>query len=1095
MLGLQEYIRDRFNIKDDDYNKIKLLFLYSFSLGFFIAFYFVPANSKFLENYGHFELPYAYLISGVVGILAITVYSFIQKHKRSKTLFVSAIIFMLFISLLSKVFLYVLENDLIDISFDLKSSLTRAISFFVFVWAWPFISLVATITGGLALRLFNLLQVKKFYGLINMGGVIAATISYFLISQILKIIGSQYDLILIGSVGLLSAVVLLLYIYKKFPEKKQVVKEKIKGEKPKFWGGLLKNKFIFFIFIGAIASSVVIYIADYGFLITVKATKDEILGGDQQVAKFLSLVFGGLKVGELIISLISGRILTKGGLKLGLVLLPLFITTLFLTAFISAQIVGVVSFLFLGLMTSGKMFERIIRRGVDDPSFNVLYQTLPDDQKLFVQTRVGIVQQGAIAIAGTFLLLINFSLHTSGSDFQVQFYPLYTLPIMMLAIYLAFQLYSRYKNRIKEILAEKKLFKFEYVEQEIFANDILKKFILSEDIEASKFSTVVLSETNPRSLENYIAFLLKVDDIIIRKSILSNIDSTYNEKLVPIIEEIGNKGGITDRELKKLFLQAFFKLDYSEIKDMPITKLKSLAYSENPNLNITATKYLFKKLVSGDEEIILHLLCSKNRSVKLAAIKIASKRKTPVLWAKLIELLENTEYNNIIINILVEIGEPVLTDLNKFFKTQTEPNILSKIIQIFAKIGTAKAQRILVSYLDYPNREIQNLCIQALHYSRFRAKEDTFEVVRDRIKSVAYNIFWFLISIKDLVKEKNTLRLVQALDLERSNSLEELFFLLSFTQTPEIVELIKINIIGENTIFALELIDNYIEPEIKKMIIPLFEPISIGQKVRRLKQFFVFVPLDFEKRLIDIVLTDNVKVDVWSQSKAIELIGKILPNRELKCPDIDLSLIEEPKIWNIEGIKKVRLQFLVSTLENTLWATMLHPSELIYSTVMKILFDKKAIGLEEFVDKLSDEKKKTYNNLKIKADLISDKIKMLRRVYLFYSIPEKSLLRLADIVYHYKLKNNEEIQFFNKNEEEDIIILVKGRLNYVAKNTKEIIYNKNSIVIRGLNVPQKAKSLISTTMSVVIKVNRFKFFNLLASNNDLVQNLFKTIKF
>ncbi len=1092
MLGVQTYIKERFNIKDDDYSKIKLLFLYSFSLGLFIAFYFVPANSKFLENYGHFELPYAYIISGIVGFVAISIYSFIQKRSKSKTLFVSAIVFMLLISLTSKVFLYILEHDIIPISFDLKSTLTRAVSFFVFIWAWPFIAFVSTITGGLALRLFNLLQVKKFYGLINLGGVSAATLSYFSISQILKLLNSQYDLILIGSVGLVAAIILLFYIFKKFPEKKQEEDTKISLRKTKLFGGLLKNKFILFIFIGAIASSIVIYITDYGFLISVKAAKETILGGEQAVAKFLSLVYGGLKVGEFLISLISGRLLTRGGLKLGLVMLPIFITFIFLASFFSAETVGVVSILFLALMTSGKIFERVIRRGVDDPSFNVLYQTLPENQKLFIQTRVGIAQQATIGFAGVFLLLVNFALHTSGSDFKVEFYPLYALPLMIIAIFLALKLYSKYKNRIKEILDEKKLFQFEYVEKEIFANDILKKFILSEDIEVSKFSTVVLSETNPRSLETYIAFLLKVDDVIIRKSILSNIDSTYNEKLVPIIEEIGNKGGITDRELKKLFLQAFFKLDYSEIKEMSYVKLKNFAASENAHLNITATKFLFKNEIANDEEVILQLLNSPNKSVKLSAIKIAGKRKTPKLWLELIKLLEDAEYNNILINILVEIGEPILRDVDNFFKTQSDPNILSKIIQIFAKIGTAKAQRILVSHINYHNREIQNLCTQALYFSRFRAKEDTFDVIKERIKSVAYNIFWFLISIKDLVREKNTLKLVQSLDLERNNSLEELFILLSFTQEPEIVELIKTNIIGENTIFALELIDNFIEPEIKKIIIPLFEATSIGQKVRRLRQLFVLKPLGFKERLINIVLTDNVMIDVWSQAKAVELIGKNLPSDELSVPDMDFNAITEPKVWENESIKQLKLQINVNNLETALWISLLHPSKLIYSTAMRIIYEKNPESLKSIIGKLSKGKIRAYNKLLDNSNLIADKIKLLRRVYLFYSVPEKSLLRLADIVYYQKVTKNEEIPFFN-NDEESIIVIVKGKLQYNNKET--ILYDRNSIVIRGLNAPQKAKSLITQTNSVVLKINRFKFFNLLAANNDLVRNLFKTMKF
>ncbi len=126
-------------------------------------------------------------------------------------------------------------------------------------------------------------------------------------------------------------------------------------------------------------------------------------------------------------------------------------------------------------------------------------------------------------------------------------------------------------------------------------------------------------------------------------------------------------------------------------------------------------------------------------------------------------------------------------------------------------------------------------------------------------------------------------------------------------------------------------------------------------------------------------------------------------------------------------------------------------------------------------------------------DLISDKIKHLRRVYIFYSVPEKSLVQLADIVIQQRVTENTEINFFN-NSEEDILILVKGELTCLDKKQR-LSFNKNSIIILGLNAPQSVITLKSTTNSVVMKINRFKFFNLLASNNELVKNLFKTMKF
>jgi ATP:ADP antiporter, AAA family len=1090
VLSIQEHIKDRFNIKDDDFIKIKLLFFYSFSLGLFIAFYFVPANSQFLKNFGHKELPYAYIISGVVGIIAISFYSYIQSRRQSKTLFLSAIIIMAAIALLSRLFLFLIEKNYLELDQNGQRLMAKYLSFFVFIWAWPFIALVATITGGLAIRLFNLMQVKKFYGLINLGGVLAATISYVVISQIVKFLRVQYDLITIGSVGLITAFFILIYIYKKIPEKKIKKTENKKQIKQNFFSGLIKNKFLLFIFLGALFSAIIIYISDYGFLITIKEN-GELFNKPETVASFLSIVYAGLKIGELLISIMSGRILTKGGIKLGLITLSLVVTTLFLLAFLSAEFFGAGTFLFLGFVTANKMLERIIRRGIDDPAFNVLYQTLPDDQKLFIQTRVGAIQQGSIAIAGLLLLFVNFALQTSGSDFKVDNYPLYVLPILIFALFIAYKLYKKYKLRIREILAEKKMFQFEYEEKEIYAADVLQKFLLSKDIETSKFSTVVLSETNPRSLEAYAGFLLKINDNIIRKSVLSTIDSTYNEKLIDVIEEVGNKIGFKERDLRKLILETLFNLDYSEIDTITHENLKKLVFSTKKD-KITATKYLFKKKFRNEESFVLHLLDSNDKTVKLAAIKIVSKRPTKKLWIKLISFLDDPEYNNILINILVEIGESVVDDLNTYFLKQNDPKIIAKIVHILAKIGSKSAQNILISYLYYHDKEIQNDVIKALYYSGFYAKEEHISIIRDKVMSVVENYVWFLVSIKDLIKEKNTLKLIQTLDLERINTLEQLFILLSFTQSPEIVDLIKTNIIGENTIFAIELIDNFIEPEIKKIIIPIFEQITIGQKIRRLKPYFFIKQLDFNNRLIDIVLTDESMIDVLSQAKALELIGKLVTQEDLRKSKKNWTTIQEPNHWNKKNIEHIKQTFQLKTIADSLWVSLLHPSEFIFTTSLKIIAEKGILN-EKITEHLSDRKQYIYKRLVNGLDLIPDKVRDLRRVYLFYTVPEKSLTRLADIVSQQNYTAGNNISFF-QNAEEKIIILVKGKLSLIEKN-KKLSFNKNSILIRGLNVPQTTNSLTSETNCLVLKISRFKFFNLLASNHELVKNLFNTIKF
>ena len=88
----------------------------------------------------------------------------------------------------------------------------------------------------------------------------------------------------------------------------------------------------------------------------------------------MALVFAALKVGELLISYFSSRILVKYGVKLGLIVLPLTITLIILVSLVTGFTAGAISMVFLGLMTLNKSMERIVRRGLDDPAFNILYQ-------------------------------------------------------------------------------------------------------------------------------------------------------------------------------------------------------------------------------------------------------------------------------------------------------------------------------------------------------------------------------------------------------------------------------------------------------------------------------------------------------------------------------------------------------------------------------------------------------------------------------------------------------------------------------------------------------------------------------------------------
>lgn len=705
--------------------------------------------------------------------------------------------------------------------------------------------------------------------------------------------------------------------------------------------------------------------------------------------------------------------------------------------------------------------------------------------------------QLSIAIAGLFLYLINLII-TTEEGFNLEYYPLMILPFLFVWAIVAYKLCNGYKDKIRQILAEKRMFEFTYSDDEVFGSQTLEKHLLGEDINVAKFSVVVLAETNPKSLEAYANFLLKINDKIIRKVILKSIDPTYNERISITVETIGNNLDFKERELHKLILSALYNLDYSEITPFSYIEIEKLHKSVILKDKITLSKYLFKNEVLNDENIIIELLDYKNKAVKLAAIKIASKRKTPKLLTRLVELLKNAEYNNLLVNIFVEIGQDILPYLNRFFEQNTDNEVLLKIIEIYAKIGYEEAEKLLIDKLDYPDREIQEAVIVALNYCDFLANMENTPIIKKKILSVAENILWLMVAIKDIEKEKNTLKLIQSLDLEKEKTFELLFHLLSFVYPPETIELIKTNIIGENTIFALEIIDNFISTDIKRIIIPLFDKISVNQRVKKLKQYFYISEIGFENRLKDIILKDFNKVDLWSKTKALELVAKV-QKKITSSENEEIEKIENDnlKIWTEENATKLIQKIKINNIAPEILICLYHNSELVYSTAAKIFYELNSNKCVEVIKKLSHEKQKLIDilNETDPIGVLLDRVKLLKRIFLFYTVPEKSLVKLAKLIHACKKKKGDKITFLNKNGLEDIVFLIKGTLVCNLEKSNNMIFDKNDVIIKGLHVPQNIENLDVDKNAYIVFINRFEYFNLLVTDKEIIGHLFDRMKF
>ena len=1081
-MTIEKAIHSLFNLKTEEGPKFMLLFTHSFFLGIYIAVSFVPANSVFIHHYGSDMLPLAYIMSGLAGYLTTFVYSILQKRVKSRTLFVSALAFTAFITIFSRVGLFFIDEKLL--------------SFFVFMWAGPLGALVTIESGGMAMEMLNLRQVKRLFGPISIGGIFSSVLGYLIIPIIVPFLSHAYDLMLIAAAGTIAGIVMVFVIYKKIPDK--LTEDNLDDDEEELdstdYKNLIRHKYFILMFVSAAFSMLTIYFTDFGYLSSIKAQKD-FFNTAEELSSFIAIIAFIFKVGELLLSYFSTRILSSGGLKYGLVALPFASTFFVFLALISSIFFGASSLTFFAMMVLNKISERVLRRGLEDPSFNILYQPLPDSQKLAVQAKVGVAQQVATGLSGILLLLISKLLLTD-EGFKLEYYTYFFIPFLIGWSFIARKLYNAYRDKLRQILAEKNR-KKQSGTSHLYGRDILLTKLNSTDTEQLKMCVTILSETSPASLFEKHNLLLSTNSATIKKAVLRNVEPTYPIEIKVAIQQIA----LYDETpaIKQLAEIALKNLDFSTVTALRSEDILTLINSNDVHSKMQLIKYLIKNDTSEDESIIKVLLKDNDKNVRKAAIQLAGQKNIFSLKLILIELLRFHETYHLASEALLNSGEKVILSLDKEFDKDNSPDVLMKIAEIFGKIGTDISKKYLLSHLDFPDQKVQSAVIHALYYSEFQADEQQEVIIKKKIRDIISNIIWLYACINDVVSEKNTLKLIQALDLDREARFDELFKLLSFIYQPTTIDLIKKNIIGENTIFALEIVENFINQDLKQLLIPLFDDISLSQKIKKLHGQFPQEKFKFSDRLKDIIIKDYYMADVWTKAKAIELLGKLHKRKktdETKGGESN-ETTEDLIIWTESNVLKMLSTIRKSEMPDEVFVCLYHTEELIYSTAAKIIFDENPMRCFDYLQKLTPEKQELYEVLEAKKAnsqiLLIEKVKVLKRLPLFFSVPENILVKLCEILKVKTLKKGEELNLIN-DYPNDIFIISKGELFYEGAENNSVTFGKNDIIVKGLNVNQHAEKVSAKKETFILYGNRAKYFNVLLDETEIIQHIFEQIE-
>jgi HEAT repeat protein len=493
--------------------------------------------------------------------------------------------------------------------------------------------------------------------------------------------------------------------------------------------------------------------------------------------------------------------------------------------------------------------------------------------------------------------------------------------------------------------------------------------------------------------------------------------------------------------------------------------LSSLSKSKDPEEREAAARLLAYSPRYKAIHILSELMTDRDSGVKKAALTSSGKVKRFELWPQLVENLTFAEFAPPASAAINNIGEPILGELEKLFrKSANNPQTQLRIIKLYRTIGGDQAIKFLRAKINFPEKDIRIQVLISL--SKLGYKADTTErvTIRQTIENIVEAMVWTMATIIDIGEERQTKYLKNALNNELTQKKENIFLLLSLLYDSQIIGLIRRNIESGNNqskIFALEISDMVVSPEIKDILLPLFDDVSIQDRLHMFRERFPQEKLTVLERLMDIINKDYNTVSKWTKASAMEIL--INYKRE------DILEILCANIINPSQVIMETAAWVLHSLDNEKYYDIL---------AMQNIENKKR--LESITKKL--EGSKPFKT----SLLISERTESLKNTRVFDELPDHIVSELAMTAVDMGFTKNDTLEVIT-GAPDCLYIVLSGQLDKISGQQKKRSYKSGEIFIteteRNMTADQK---YIAVKETLILKLEMREIYDIMQEQPDFL---------
>jgi hypothetical protein len=387
-------LRGLFDIRSGELQRVAWLTLHSLCLGLFGAIFFAAANGLFLASFTVKSLPMAWIAASLVGYAVVLLYAAAARRLSGATLAIANVGLLLAV--------------MIAFCVAARAGAGRGLSFAMFVWIVPSVTLLYLQHSRLLASLFDLRQGKRLFSMLGAGEVVSSILGYLLVPLLLGLFADPMTLIPVAAGGLIGCLLVTRAMARRYPANlagppaasagrdaaaaaaaaaTRPERRYVAGIAMLAAGLVLAGCFVDFLFLGQI---------QFRF------------PGPEQVARFIGIFFAVVRIVELLLKLfLAGRLVGQFGLGFGLGALPVALLLTVAAAAAAGLGLGAAHSLFFLFVALAKLVFLSLRRAFFDPVLKVLFQCLPRPRQLAAQARIeGSIQQLATGAGGLLLLAV-----------------------------------------------------------------------------------------------------------------------------------------------------------------------------------------------------------------------------------------------------------------------------------------------------------------------------------------------------------------------------------------------------------------------------------------------------------------------------------------------------------------------------------------------------------------------------------------------------------------------------------------------------------------------------------------------------------------